>query len=214
MSALDSVDDLILVGLLIVRIQLKALLAGVLGDAVGVLGPALGADALLLRLELVLLQAALQPLGVLGIVDLAVAPGEHHILSGTDNTADEPIQGQGAGNGEADPQHHQGHGPHHDLVGLGGLRILGGLLILDTVLVGDQGIVHLLHDEHGNHLITGGAQGDEQCADVGPVPCPGGSEYIKLRHGTQIDANKAKVNALQGDFADGGNGGCLVLGSG
>ena len=51
---------------------------------------------------------------------------------------------------------------------------------------------------------------------MGPVPGPGGSKYIKLGHGTQIDANKAKIDALQSNIADGGNGrlnGLRVLGN-
>ena len=198
--------------LLVPLLLLQALLAGVLGNAVGVFGPALGADALLLRLNLVLLHAALQALGILGIVDFAVVLVEVHILNGTDHAADEPVKGQGAGNGEANPQHHQGHGKHHNLIGLGGLGVLHGILILDAVLVGHQGVVLLLHNQHGHHLITGGGQGNQQRADMGPVPGPAGSEHIQGGHSTQVDADKAEVDAAQGQLTDAGNGGLDGLG--
>ena len=47
---------------------------------------------------------------------------------------------------------------------------------------------------------------------MGPVPGPGGGEDIELGHSTQVDADEAEVDALQGGLTDGGDGGLDGLG--
>lgn len=88
--------------------------------------------------------------------------------------------GQTGGQGKADPQRHERHHPHHGLAGLSRLGILGGFLVLDALVVGDDGIVGLLADPHLEHLKAGGQAGNQESTDVSPVPDPGGTENVEL----------------------------------
>ena len=124
----------------------------------------------------------------------------------SEQTADEPVKGQTGGNGETDPQGHQGHHHHHHFALLGSLRILGHLLVLHTLFVGDDGVVGLLADPHLQKLAAGGNHGNQESTDVCPVkgtPCPD----FPVGNGAQIDAQKIKVDALQRLGADAGDGG-------
>ena len=47
---------------------------------------------------------------------------------------------------------------------------------------------------------------------MGPVPGPGGGEHIELGYRAQVNADKAEIDAAQGQIADAGNGGLDGLG--
>ena len=136
--------------------------------------------------------------------------GHNGVGDHSHHAADEPVQGQSGGNGEADPQRHQGHHPHHDLHGLVLLGILGSLLVLNALLVGDDGVVGLLADDHLQQLTGGRGQGDEERTDVRPIPHPAGREDIELGHCAQVNAQKIEIDAGENDLADAGDGGAQL----
>ena len=90
------------------------------------------------------------------------------------------------------------------------LGILGGLVVLDALLIGDDGVVHLHHDLALQEVGGGGQAGDQAQADVGPVdllPAPEGD----AGDGAHVDAQEVEVDARQGVGAELGDSG-LELG--
>ena len=136
--------------------------------------------------------------------------GEDDVLHGTHHAADEPVQGQTGGDSEANVQAHQGEHEQHHLTLLSGLGLGHSLLVLNTLVVGNNGVIGLLGDQHLQHLAAGRQHGHQEQADVGPGP---GFPLEHVEHGlsAQVNAQEVEVDALQGTLGNAGDGGLDLL---
>ena len=123
--------------------------------------------------------------------------GKSHIHKHTQKALSKPVNAHGAGNGEADPQRHQRHNIHHGLAGLGRIGILGSFLILHTFFVGDQGVVHLLGNQHGQHLAACRQDRQQEQANICPQVAAPGTE-VKVGNSSQVHTEEGELQAVQG----------------
>ena len=170
--------------------ELLLLLAGIFLDAIGIGGTLGSADALLLCLFGSSLGGTLSTGGILFILNLAVVLAEEVVLNDTEYALGNPVDRDTQGHNEAEPYGHQRHQHIHHLAGLGSL---GCCCILFADGIGNDGIIHLLADEHCQIVQRAGDQRHNCAADLAPANqrpnFPAGLQ-------AQVDAQEIEVQRL------------------
>ena len=178
---LDGAGDLVLVFvvLLLGLLFLALIELGLLDPAGALLGLATALLLLLLLLQALLLGPGGGGLLVVLFEQLAADELLHHAQQVLGN----PVQAQGGGHGEADPQRNQGGNDHHGLHA-GVVPRLGGLLVDGVGLHGDEG---------KHQAGTGGHHGQQEQGEA-------------ARHGPEFQSwNTGQIHQAQEIKVDGEN---------